>query len=347
VSSKLCLLTVPFSLTIYTVEIVSAYINNPQELDELVERISSEHADKTFTKEGLESQIAWKVNIISSIENYIMASWDESKSGLGREDIVLLASETLAYFLADEEQKEQLLEIFMMLERNIEQNVTEASKRRIYGRTLYGVRTAINIDNWVNQHIEELIACNEQDELLTTIWPILIENIQNSTFRKCDKPEVLYDIALGWIRGQTYDELFRIASGADLRIIARTQRRPIKLDSIIDICDNGLSYDGTLVIGAIAEIIELLRPEDSGKTIVKLLELQKRLKYGLSTPMSFTLYELGFADRVVSTELSSFLGNVPLDRGAIIRTIKRNEQKVRELLEKYPSYFIERLNNLL
>lgn len=157
----------------------------------------------------------------------------------------------------------------------------------------------------------------------------------------------MYDIALGWIHGQTYDELFRIASGADLRIIARTQRRRIKLDSIIDICDNGLSYDGTLVIGAIAELIELLRPKDSGETIVKLLELQKRLKYGLSTPMSFALYELGFADRVVATELRSFLGNVPLDRGSIIRTIKRNEQKVRDLPEKYPSYFIERLNNLL
>ena len=212
---------------------------------------------------------------------------------------------------------------------------------------MYGVRTSINIDSWVNQHIEELIACDEQHELLKTIWPILAQNIQNDTFRKCDSPGILYDIALGWIHGQTYDELFRIASRADLRIIAGTQRRHIKLDSIIDICDNGLPYDGTLVIGAIAEIIELLRPEDSGETIVKLLELQRRLKYGLSTPMSIALYELGFADRVVSTELSSFLGNVSLNRGSIIRTIKRNEQKVRDLLEKYPSYFIERLNNLL
>jgi len=313
-----------YSVRISTVEMVSLYIDNPQELDQLVERISSEHADKTFTQEGLENQIAWKINIISSIENYLMANWDESKSGLGREDIVLLASETLAYFLANEEQKEQLLEIFMMLERNIEQNVTEASKRKIYGRTLYGVRTAINIDNWVNQHIEELVACDEQDELFTTVWPILIENIQNSTFRKCDKPEVLYDIALGWIHGQTYDELFRIASGADLRIIARTQRRRIKLDSIIDICDNGLSYDGTLVIGAIAEIIELLRPEDSGETIVKLLELQKRLKYGLPDSVNIALFELGFTDRVVSMDLSSILRNVLIDKRSIIQNKKRD-----------------------
>lgn len=132
-----------------------------------------------------------------------------------------------------------------------------------------------------------------------------------------------------------------------LRIIARTQRRHIKTDSIIDICDNGLSYDGTLVIGAITEIIELLRPEDSGGLVVKLLELQKRMKYGLSTPMSIALYELGFSDRVVSMDLASILKNTSVDRRSIVRFIKRNEQKVRELLEKYPSYFIERLNDLL
>ena len=192
-----------------------------------------------------------------------------------------------------------------------------------------------------------LVACDEQDELLKTIWPILAQNIQNNTFRKCDSPGILYDIALGWIHGQTYDELFRVASEADVHIMAGTQRRRIKVDHIIDICDNGLSYDGTLVIGAITEIIELLRPEDSAETVFRLLELQKRLKYGLPDSVNIALFELGFTDRVVSMDLSSILKNTQLDRKSIIRFIKRNEQKVRELLEKYPSYFIERLNNLL
>ncbi len=336
-----------YSVRISTIEIVSGYINNPRELDELVERISSKYSERTFSAEGLQNQIAWKINIISSIENYLMANWDESKSGLGDEVVVQLASNTLAYFLADEEQREHLIEIFMMLERNIEQNVSEPSKRKIYGRTMYGVRTSINIDSWVNQHIEKLIICDEQDELLATIWPILVENIQNNTFRKCDPPRILLDIALGWIHGQSYDDLFRVASEADVRIIARTRRRYIKIDSIIDICDNGLSYEGTLIIGAIIEIIEILRPEDGEKTIVRLLELQKRLKYGLSATISIVLYELGFSDRVVAMDLASILENIPLDRSSIIHYIKQNEQKVRELLEKYPSYFIERLNNLL
>jgi len=331
---------------IEAIDLVSAYMNSEEKLIEFTEKILSTQFHG-FDREGLKRQIDFKIGIISSIENYLMAHWDEAKPGLENEDVVLLASETLAYFLADEEQKEQLTEIFLMLERNIELNVTEASKRKIYGRTMYGVRSSIKIEAWVNQHIEELIACDDIDELLMTVWPALAENIQNNTFKNCDPPEKLLDIALGWILGQTYDELFSIASKADVLIIARTQRRHVKLDSIIDICDNGLSYDGTLVIGAIAEIMALLRPEDSAETIVRLLELQKRLKYGLSTTISIILYELGFSDRVVSMDLASILKNTSLDRSSIIRYIKQNEQKVRELLEKYPSYFMERLNSLI
>ena len=132
-----------------------------------------------------------------------------------------------------------------------------------------------------------------------------------------------------------------------MHIMAGTKRRRIKVDHIIDICDNGLSYDGTLVIGAIAGIIELLRPEDSAETVFRLLELQKRLKYGLPDSMNIALFELGFTDRVVSMDLSSILRNVPIDRRSIISAIKLNEQRVRNVLNKYPSYFIYRLNSLI
>ncbi len=336
-----------FDPPIKAMDVVYAYVNSKEDLSKIAEEIIPPYLVEDVTKDSLEFQFSSKINIISAIENYLMAHWDESKPKLENEDVVLLASETLAYFLADEEQKEQLVEIFMMLERNIEQNVSEVPRRKIYGRTMYGVRTSIEIEDWVNQHIEQLIKYTKQDELLENVWPILAKNIQNNTFRKCDSPDALRNIALGWINGQTYNDLFKIALKADVRIIAGKQRRHIKLDSIIDICDNGLSYDGTLVINAVAEIIESLHPEDNAETVVKLLELQKRLKYGLPTPISFTLYELGFSDRVISIELASILKNTSLDRRSIIRLMKRNEQEIRELLEKYPAYFMERLNNLL
>ena len=63
--------------------------------------------------------------------------------------------------------------------------------------------------------------------------------------------------------------------------------------------------------------------------------------------MNIALFELGFTDRVVSMDLSSILRNVPIDRRSIISAIKLDEQRVRNVLNKYPSYFIDRLNSLI
>jgi len=336
-----------YTIRIGIVEIVSLYIESPQELDDFIERICSEHADKGFTREGLDVQMSWKLKIISSIENYLMAQWDESKPSLPDDDVVILASETLAYFLADDEQKEQIIEIFLMLEKNIEKNVPEPSRRKIFGRTLYGVHTSMNIESWVNQHVEEIIACDEHEELLIAIWSLLAENISNNTFRKCDQPELLRDIALEWVRGKTYHELLQMMVDSDARIKAGQQRRHLNIEHVVDICENGFAYDGTLILGAITEVIQLIKPEDNEKITTMLTGLQKKLKYGLPTSLSISICELGFADRVIALDLSSFLGDISVDRRTITRAIRRDEQNVRDLLDKYPAYFMERLNNLL
>lgn len=234
-----------------------------------------------------------------------------------------------------------------MLEHNIEQNVKEASKRKVYGQTMYGVRSSIRIEDWIIEHIEELKSHDEQEELLKTIWPILSENIHNNTFKKFTPSEILFDIVLEWINGQTYEALLDVASEEDCRIIAGKQKRRITMDAIIEICDNGFSYDGTLAIGAIVEILKLLYPDDSDEVIIKLLELQKRLKYGLSNPLGFTVYELGFSDRVIAKDIAYIIKDTSIDIESIINSIKRNESKVRVLLEKYPSYYMERFINLL
>ena len=134
---------------------------------------------------------------------------------------------------------------------------------------------------------------------------------------------------------------------SNVRVIAGTQRRQLKLESVVDICENGFAYDGSLVIAAITEIIGLVRTQDTEPVITKLHELQKRIKYGLPNPQCIAIYELGFADRMVSIDLSEILGNIPIDKRSLIRAIRSNELRVREVLENYPSFFIERLNNIL
>jgi hypothetical protein len=330
--------------------IASMYVENPEELASLPSKLAASKKLKgKYSETSILKQISWRMNIVSSIESYLMAHWDESDSGLTEQDVCELAKGTLAYFLSEEEQQKQIIELFKLLARNIEQNVSDASRRKIYGKTLYGVRTSIEVEVWVAQHIEQLILCNGHNDLLTTLWPIMATNIQNNTFNKCDKPEILKGVALEWINGKTYNELFNILSEANARLIAGKQSRKFTIDHIVEICENAFAYDGTLVVGAVAELVQLIRPQEDGggELVNKLQELQKKLKYGLPSSLTITLYEMGFSDRVVSMDLSTVIDVIPSPRQVVIRAIKQNEKVFREKLQKYPSYFQMVMDNIL
>ncbi|MFZ7130947.1 MAG: DEAD/DEAH box helicase [Eubacteriales bacterium] len=342
-SSSLLLILKP---PIDAILLISAYIESSDDLNTLIQKVISLYIDKGYEREILEKQLNNKIDIISSIENYLMSNWDEAKLGLDYDDVVVLASDTLAYYLADEEQKAQLLEIFMMLENNIEKNITDLAKRKVFGRTMYGVRLSKRIEQWVTQNFNNIIEHIDSDDLIVVMWPILLESVQNHTFQNFNPTDILLNIAQGWIIGESYADLLTISIRSGAYITAKSQKRKIKTEHIIDICDNGFSYHGSLLVGAIAEIIELLYPEKSDEVIIKLLELQKRLKYGLPTPTCISLYEIGFADRVIAQDLCKLFNNITIDKNSIIKFMRENRERVREILKKYPSYFIERLDNI-
>lgn len=325
---------------------VRTYVENPAQLNDLASKIASKHVDKGFTKTGLEEQIAWRLNIIAAIESYLMAYWDDSGSGIKEDSIAELARGTLAYHLAEGDTRKHIIEVFNLLGKNIAKNVPESTRRKVFGKTLYGVRDSIAIEHWVKQNIGQIVSCGTQGDMLSTLWPVLAQNIANPTFKRCDPPEVLRDLAAGWIQGLPFHELFTILLRACVRFGTGSRARYPQIEHVVDICENALAYDGMLAVGAVTEICGLLRPEDEN-TLENLQKLQKRLKYGIESPLSIALYELGFADRVVSLELSSAVKISKLTRKSVIQAIKKNKKDVRKILEKYPAYFSNVLNNIL
>ena len=309
-----------FPVQLNTLELVEAHIK--QTLGDFIGEFVAKN--EGFDIETLIDLIHFKVNIMSAIENYLMSYTHETEQVLGDAEVVNLATGTLAYYLADDKQKGELVQIFLMLSHNIDKSVTQLEKRRIYGKTLYGLQTSLQIELWVEEHIDDLVNCGNSDELLSVLWPIMAENISNATFTKFDPPELLREIAREWICGKAYNELFKSLLNSDARIIAGTQRRHPKLESVVDICENGFAYDGTLVIAAIIEILGLVKPEGCEAVITQLLEFQKRLKYGLSNLKEVSIYELGFSDRMVAVDLSELIGGTTIDKKSLVQYFKRN-----------------------
>ncbi len=327
-----------YTVTMEALDFVKVYISDPDEITRRANKIIQQHKKEGFSHEGVYRQVAWKINLISSIESFLLSHWDENGTILSEAEVAHLAENTLAFFLADEEKRNHIYELFKLIANNISLNITEPSKRIIYGRTLYGIRDAQSIEKWIQENITKLMSVTSNEEILNLIWPLLASHINNSVFKKFDKPNVLKEIAQKWIEGKSFYELFEIIQQRNAKMIWGSRLRDFKIDHIVDICENGFSYDSTLLIGALIELIGLFDMEDRTAFIINLQQFQKQLKYGLPNDVSILIYELGFSDRVISQEISRVISLVN-NKAEVLNELKEKSEAILNVLTRYPKYY--------
>ena len=325
-------------------ELAEKYVNNINDLLSYPDLVLEVNPNGNFSKEDLLVQINWKISIISAIESFLMSQWGEHDEGLSEGDVEALANSTLAYHLADDENKQALVDLFLLLTQNVGLKMQNPQGRKVFGRTLYGVYDSLIVQQWVSENVDAISACDEQDELLCVLWPLIAKFIKNSTFKKCHPEEGLLEMAIAWIEGEPYSDLLVVLADSGATIGVGLRPRNPTIDHVVDICGGGFAFDGTLLIGAVCEFMQLLKPDDNA-TISELLELQKRFKYGLSSVAAITLYEMGFSDRVIAMELSEYIK--PRTRTRALKLLKNNFDQIKEIIEKYPSYYLERLLSLV
>lgn len=336
-----------YTITMEALDFAKAYIDDPDEVAKLAAGIAAQHGDKNFSRDGVERQVAWRINLICAVESFLLSHWDESEDGLSEADVTRLAEGTLAFFLADDQKREHISELFQLLAGNISANITDPARRKIYGRTLYGIQDAQAIEGWVQSNADSLLSIVDETEALDLAWPLLTRHINGGIFTKFDKPEVLKDVAHGWISGKPFSDLLEIIRKRKAKMIWGARRREFKIDHVIDVCEGTLAYDGALVVGAVCEFIETLDQDDTGDLINRLQLFQKRLKYGLPTETTIALYELGFSDRVIAQDLAVSLNLAATQKKDLVKALKQDRDGVNAVMEKYPSYFQERMNEIL
>ena len=328
-----------YTNTMEALDFAKAYISDPDEV--------ANYKDKGFSRDVVERQVALRISLICAVESFLLSHWDESEDGLSEADVIRLAEGTLAFFLADVQKKEQIRELFQLLAENISANITDPARRKIYGRTLYGVQDTQAIEGWVQSHAANLLSIVDGTEALDLAWPLLTQHISGGLFTKFDKPEVLKEIAHGWIGGNPYSDLLKTIRKRKTKMIWGTQRREFKIDHVVDVCEGTLAYDGALLIGALCEFTETLDQDGTGDLISRLQLFQKRLKYGLPTETTIALYELGFRDRVVSQDLAESLNLSATQKRDLVKLLRQDRDGAVAVMEKYPRYFQERMNELL
>lgn len=318
------------------------YLENPKaELSKLAQAIVSR--SQGYTIDNVTRQIENKIHIISSIESYLMSHWDDEHKSFSSDGVYELATETLAYYLANKEQRKEIIELFTLLAKNLEKNIPSPDKRHVFGRTLLGVHDSIEIQKWVSDNIEKLKITDNDNDLLETLWETVTSHINNKTFNKCKPKPDCHSFVFDWVNGLSFKEIHNNLLKSGAYIQAKTQTRKLKIEHIIELTENSLAYEGTLILGAIAEVISFLEGKES-EIVIRINALQKRLKYGLPSKASIILYELGFSDRVIALELSENLDNN--NKTQMIKDLRKSK-KNHKLLEKYPAYYTNVLDDVL
>ncbi len=321
-------------------DFINRYIRGAENPDDLARIIVERNVGKGFKLASIIWQVTWKIELIGAVESFLLANWDLEDKEFTADDATKLAEETLAFSLADEATRIQIRNLFVSLSDNIKQTITEPHQRKSYSQTLLNIRTAAEAERWVKENFQLLSATESDEDVLKVIWPFLQKTIKNKVFRKCDNPEILHHVAQAWIDGTAYYEIMSIFTEHNARLKWGRSKRKIKIEDIVDACESGLGFEGSLLVGAISKFL----PQGSDEILLnRILTLQKRLTYGLPSLTSIRIYEMGLSDRCVAQDLEVALK--PLKLG-LIASLKLKRGAHVEVLSRFPSYFRHRVNEL-
>jgi hypothetical protein len=238
--------------------------------------------------------LSYFTKIFSAIENYIMSNWEDEKEETFAEELI---KNTLGYYLANKEQKEKLVQLIKTIWKNITEKINENDRKRLYGKTLLGLKPSLLINDWIKKNIHLFKNIEDSFDILNIISDLLFENVLSVFFYDHNSIEKKIELLELWINGKNYFEIFGFWKSKNIKVKWGKKSREITLEDIIEFYDNLMSYEGNLFIGAIIEQINYVDSLLYDKIKVEYLMFQKKIKYGLTDIYSVIIYEMGFSDR--------------------------------------------------
>jgi len=155
-----------------------------------------------------------KINIIKNIESFILAQIDFQDDY--EEEIKKLAKSTLAYYLRDLKQKEQIIELFKLLGNHIIKSTQDISQRKYFAKTLCGINENIELQNWIEDNYQNLRNTGDIDLFLNLIFEKLMQYTNSKFYNQCSQQNVVKEILKMWIYGKSYYKILKYLIDNDI-----------------------------------------------------------------------------------------------------------------------------------
>lgn len=267
----------------------------------------------------VESMMARK-SIVEAIENHLCFVFSIDENADKQAVAANICKGTLAYFMANDDEKALLEKIFDVITSKISE--LEHSRIKNYAKTMVGVNLSLQIEKWIAEnHLTQQNYTNEQ------LVKMLISFFQEThTLKK--GIDCFADICQMWLDGCSFVEMHECTS--------------LAISDLEDICSKSISYELSFFVGSIVDIIEI-NDEDLVNPLPSLLLLQRRLKYGVKTETAVSVCEKVFNDRFLANLLAEEIGYDAIEANNIVGALKSHKDDILILLSDYPSFFSARI----
>jgi len=264
-------------------------------------------------------------SVIESIENYLCYFYHSlQNTSLFLDTAGQLAQSTFAYYLADDDGKENLTVMFHLIAQKITNEISP-EKTSYYAKSMFGIETSNRILDWLDENLH-VISYYNINQLLGELIKLLLGLFPRITNFKS---EVIINIANLWISGEPYIKIYNSLIDQDINI---------KLNQVEKICSSLLSYHLSFLTGNILDAIDNIDNQTEVLT-EKLSILQKQVKYGVPSIFQILIYENIFYDRTVASRLDQSFGQIFITEKEFKKYIVSNKRDILRILKDYPDYF--------
>ncbi|MFZ6747055.1 DEAD/DEAH box helicase [Undibacterium sp. JH2W] len=258
-----------------------------------------------FSAKEIFSELKFRRRLLMSVESYLMANRGTDEFELFKAQVRELAKTTLAHHLASHDEQEALVGLFELVADHVQSVVPMPGKQATYAKTLLGVDAAIAIEKWVEERRDKLLELTTNIDWLNNVWPLLCEQIDDKFFGQIEPPELPKELAFQWLIGVSYGDLVAYAESKNGTKPWGKRRRRLTDTDVIKFLENTLSFDCSLLLSAVAQLLFGSTNSFNDDTAALTL-FQKSLKYGLPDWISISAVERGFADRVIALAYEKF-----------------------------------------
>lgn len=296
--------------------------------DKLIKAISAEH--HSLNKESIIHQLSQRKQILEAIENYLCFVYGTRLSS--GQDIPENISEsicksTLAYHLADDEEKEMLLSVFQVIDEKVA-SLSERQRRK-YSASMTAIDCGKAIEVWIDEVdlMNHFYTETDMLQLLVRLYVSLysIKLTEDELLRLCQE----------WIKGKMPLEMLKESSFTDVDLLMNT-------------CHKTISYELSFLLGNIIDLLPEKDDENAASELYSNLSLlQRKLKYGVPNLTAISICESLFWDRYIAIEIAAIIYHESATSSDLDVYLLSNKDNIRAYLDTMPSYFTERFSTFI